>query len=145
MNLQTAREVTKHIARMAETVTTFYAHYPHDYALDETSPARAWKLYQDFMQRQARIAMLLDRDACATPFSRWGRWWEKADVMRLALVHELAHEGMRLVERAAYLQAIGAETRNEDGMRAIQEGIAGMLHPVTRQQALSHVVTETAS
>jgi len=142
MNLHTAREIAHQVTKMAEAVTVYYAHFPHDYQLDESSPAKAWKLYQKFMNRQARVAMLLDRDAVSTPFTRWERWWERCDVMRIALVNELAHEAMRLVERAAYLQAIGAELRHEDSLRTIQEGIAGMLHPVTRQQALSHVVAE---
>lgn len=142
MDLRTARNISKQITRMAEDVTTYYAHFPHDYHLSESSPPQAWKLYQDFMQRQAKIAMLLDRDSISTPYTRWERWWERYDVMRIATVNELAQEGMRLVERVAYLEAIGDNTRREEGLRNIQEGIAGMLHPITRQQALSHVVTE---
>lgn len=145
MDLHTAREISKQITHMAEAVTTYYANFAPNYRLTEESPAHAWKMYQAFMQRQAEIAVLLDSDAVATPFTRWERWWERCDVMRIALVNELAQEGMRLVERAAYLEAIGAESRQEQGLRNIQEAIAGMLHPTTRQQALSHVVFEPAS
>ncbi len=143
MNLHTAREISTQITRMAEAVTRYYANFPPHYRLTEESPAEAWKMYQEFMQRQAKIAMLLDRDPVATPFTRWERWWERCDVMRIALVNELAQEGMRLVERAAYLEAIGQDPRQEQGLRSIQEAIAGMLHPTTRQQALSHVIYET--
>jgi len=144
MDLRTARDIAKQVTRMAETVTAYYAHFPHDYHLSENSPADAWKLYQKFMERQAKIAMLLDRDAITTPFTRWERWWERCDVMRISTVNELAQETMRLVERAAYLQATGESTIREEGLRHIQETIAGMLHPTTRQQALSHVVSEAS-
>lgn len=138
MNVVKAQKIAQHVAKIAELATSFHARFGTNFRLNEESPAQAWEMYRSFMAEQAQIAALLDLDALAKPYYRWEKWWERRDVMNTGLVNELATEAIRLVERAAYIEAVG-EAASEDAMRVIQEGIAGLLHPMTRQLGLDHV------
>ncbi|MEL7434915.1 MAG: hypothetical protein AAFN11_13300 [Chloroflexota bacterium] len=138
MNVQSAKKIHKRVAQLAETATIFYAKFGANYQMTEDSPARAWELYKDFMTRQAQIASLLSNRAIANPYVRWERWWENRDVMNIALVNELGTEALRLVERVSYLHATNQPTANELSIEALEQSIAGLLHPITRQQKLAH-------
>jgi len=136
MNVKRAQEIAGRVARLAAIATTFCARYGRDYRLTDESPAAAWELYQQLMTEQTQIAQLLDTSSLANAYVRWGKWWESRDVINTGLVNEMANEAFRLVEHAAYLDALGADKRREDGLRVIQEMIAGLLHPVARQQGI---------
>lgn len=144
MNIKTAKKIHKQVAQLAEVATTFYAHYGSNYRMTEDSPSNAWDLYQEFMMRQAHIADLLSNRAVATPYIRWERWWENRDVMNIGLVNELGTEALRLVERVSYLTATGKTTTYEFSVEAIEQTIAGLLHPMTRQQRLAHAISDKA-
>lgn len=138
MNVNTAQQIAAHIAKMAAITATFSAEFGAEYQLTEHSPERAWDLHHHFMAEQASIANLLDSKAIANPFFRYERWWERRPMMNIALVNELASTAMRLVENTAYLTAKEALHAEAPSIRTIQESIAGMLHPVTRQKGLSN-------
>jgi hypothetical protein len=130
MNTQNAQKIAKQIGKIAEVASTFYALYGSDYKLKETSPKQAWELYNEFMTRQSKVANLLDANAVENAHIRWEAWWERRDVINIALVNHLSSEAFRLIERAAILEARGEVTA--DSMRRIQETIAGLLHPSVR-------------
>lgn len=135
MNPKRAQKVAKHITRLADTVSTFHATYGSNHTMSEASPPAAWTLYSQSMAHQAKIASYLDGDALLRPHSRWGRWWERCDIMPVALVNEMAQDALLLVERTAYATATG---RSIETTQIIQESIAGMLHPATRQRDVVH-------
>jgi hypothetical protein len=137
MNVNRAQEIAGRVAKLAVIATTFAARYGRDYRMTSESPAEAWNLYHQCMAEQAQIAQLLDRKSLANAYVRWGKWWECRDMINTGLVNEMATEAFRLVEHAAYLDALGSDVRREDGLRVIQEVIAGLLHPSTRQDDLA--------
>jgi hypothetical protein len=130
MNTQTAQKIAKHVAKIAEVTTIFYAKYGRDYKMTADSPQAAWDLYQEFMARQAKIVTLLDEEAVQQAHVCWEAWWERRDVMNVALVNHLSSETFRLIERSAYLDAV--EENSRTSLNTIQETIAGLLHPKTR-------------
>lgn len=131
MDQKRAQKIIKHITKLASVISTFHATYGADYALNEESPKEAWALYSKSMAQQAKIANYLDGDALYRPHSRWGHWWERNDIMPIALINEMASDAMLLVERTAYALANEA---SPEATHIIQEGIAGMLHPATRHR-----------
>jgi hypothetical protein len=134
MNIKQAHKIAKHVAKIAEVAATFYAQYGSDYKMTENSPKPAWELYREFMARQAKIVKLLDETAIHQAHVRWEPWWERRDVMNIALVNHLSSETFRLIERAAYLDALREDS--QASLIGIQETIAGLLHPKTRHKAL---------
>lgn len=137
MNVNRAQEIAGRVARLAAIATTFSARFGRDYRMTTESPAAAWDLYHQCMAEQAQIAQLLDRMSLTNAYVRWGKWWESRDMINTGLVNEMATEAFRLVEHAAYLDALGSDVRREDGLRVIQEVIAGLLHPTIRQKHLA--------
>lgn len=138
MNIETAKKIHKRVAQLAEIATTFYAKFGANYQMTEDSPVQAWELYRVFMTRQAQIASMLSNRAVANPYVRWERWWESRDVMNIALVNEMGNNALRLVERVSYMEATNQPTANEMSIEALEQSIAGLLHPITRQQKLAH-------
>ena len=136
MNTRNAQAIVQHVAEIAEVASAFYANYGKDYKMSADSPAEAWKMYRKFMELQAEVASLLDVEAIRNAHVRWEPWWERRDVINIALVNHLSSETFRLIERAAYLNARGVDATHS--MRGIQETIAGLLHPTTRLQTLEH-------
>jgi hypothetical protein len=134
MTIRNAEQIVQHVTRIAQIATKFYALFGSDYRMSENSPARAWDLYREFMNEQALIASLLDSRALDKPFIRYEKWWERRDVINTGLVNEMASETLRLVEHAAYLEAIGEKPDDSISLLGIQESLAGMLHPATRRQ-----------
>lgn len=140
MNVNKAKKIAHRVAKIAELSSTFYAHYGSSYRLSDDSPPEAWELYRQIMAEQATIASLLDTRALENPYVRYEAWWQRRDVINPALVNELATETMLLVERAAY-QAVRMDAATQtDSMYVLQEGIAGFLHPATRQKAVTNPV-----
>ncbi|NJR12710.1 hypothetical protein HC776_02265 [bacterium] len=134
MNVTAAREIAQHVANLAEQVATFTALYGAHYRMSETSPAQAWELYRQIMAAQANIAGKLDMTALQAPYSRYGEWWKRHDVIDSAMVNELASEVFNLIGRCAYLTANGKCSFDSD--LVLQRSIAGLLHPATRPVAL---------
>jgi hypothetical protein len=122
MNIKSARKIAKHVAKIAEVSAAFQAKYGCDYKMTENSPAEAWELYNAFVALQDKIAILLDAEAVNKAHVRWEAWWERRDVINVALVNHLSGETWR---EAAPTSLLG-----------IQETIAGLLHPATRHKAV---------
>lgn len=135
MNVVAARNIAQHVASLAEQVATFTALYGAHYRLSPDSPHQAWTLYRQIMASQAEIASKLDGEALQTPYSRYGEWWKRQDVMDSALVNELASEVFSLIGRCAYVSAAHS-SRSFGSDLVLQRSIAGILHPSTRPVAL---------
>jgi len=140
MDVKTAQQIAGCVAKIAELATTFCATYGKDYRVSDDSPAHAWALYRQLMATQTQIASLLDSQALANPNIRWEHWWQKRDVINIGLVNELAMETIRLIERAAYLDALKQEQAVDraDEPSLLEANIAGLLHPAVRQRQLGH-------
>ena len=137
MNIATAHRIMMHISNIAALAATFQAKFGRDYRLNNDSPAQAWELYRQLMAEQTNIATELEPMAVETPYSRYGKWWERRDVIDSGLLNELSAEGMSLVERCAYLNAMEQSTVNAPSLVIVQQSIAGMLHPATRPTSVS--------
>lgn len=135
MNVTAARELAQHVASLAEQVATFTALFGANYHMSETSPRQAWELYRQIMAAQAEIAGKLDADAIHTPYSRYGEWWKRHDVIDSAMVNELASEVFNLIGRCAYLAANEKPCTFGSDL-VLQRSIAGLLHPATRPVAI---------
>lgn len=140
MNVGAARMIAQHVASLAEQVATFNALYGAHYRMIPDSPRQAWELYRQIMASQAEIAGKLDMEAIQTPYSRYGEWWKRQDVMDSALVNELASEVFNLIGRCAYSTA-SQQARSFGFDVVLQRSIAGILHPATRPVLLA---SETA-
>ena len=138
MNINTAHRIVAHVANLTALASTFQAKFGRDYRLTGDSPAEAWELYRSIMAEQANIADLLETTALQTPYSRYGQWWERRDVIDQAMLNELAANAMSLVERCAYLAAEGRSTVNAPVLLIVQQAIAGLLHPAARSAERSH-------
>jgi hypothetical protein len=135
MNIINAKTIALRIAQIAELSATFNATYGHHHRLSEQSLPEAWELYRQIMREQTEVAQLLDEEALKNPYSRYGEWWKRADVMDCAIVNELAVEAFNLIERCAYL-SVNEATRWANTDLVLQRSIAGMLHPATRLVSL---------
>lgn len=131
MNVTAARDLAQHVACLAEQVATFTAVYGAHYRMTENSPLQAWDLYREIMTTQAEIAGKLDVDALLSPYSRYGEWWKRQDVIDNALVNELASEVFSLIGRCAYIAA-NEKSCSFGSDLVLQRSIAGLLHPATR-------------
>ena len=139
MEVTTARQIAEITARLAELVATFQARFGTDYRMTPNSPAEAWEMYRAIMAAQTQIANLLDPMALKNAFSRYGQWWERADVMSCIMVKELSMAAFDLIGRCAYdEQRQSGEVSAAD--LVIQQSIAGMLHPATRPMGVQHSV-----
>lgn len=141
MKIQTAHRIMAHVANITTLAATFQAKYGSDYRLTSDSPAPSWELYRALMAEQANVAGLLEPIALETPYSRYGKWWERRDVIDSGLLNELSAIAMTLVERCAYLEAMNHSTVNAPSLVIVQQSIAGMLHPSTRQLMVSSEAT----
>lgn len=139
MNINRARKIHCAIASIAELASSYNATYGSNTRITENSSADAQNIYQRFMAEQANIASLLDTKPVNTPYLRWEKWWESRDVMNIGLVNELASAALRLVEHIACLEAMGKNPDTEASVCSLQETIAGLLHPIARQQALENL------
>lgn len=139
MNAQTTQSILIHVANIARISSAFHAKFGRDYRLSTDSTAQAWELYRQFMAEQANIASLLDPEALNNPFSRHGKWWERRDMIDTGILNQLEEDAMTLIERCAYLQAIDQCTDNAPALLVVQQSIAGILHPSTRQTSVRDV------
>jgi hypothetical protein len=139
MNINTAQRIMMHVANLATVAMTFQAKFGRDYRLNSESAPLAWELYRQMMAEQTNIANLLEANALENPYSRYGKWWERRDVIDSALLNELSAEALTLLERSAYLAATDQNTVNAPSLIIVQQSIAGMLHPATRQTSVADV------
>lgn len=139
MNINTAQRIMMHVANLATIAMTFQAKFGRDYRLNAESAPQAWELYRQMMAEQTNIANLLEASALENPYSRYGKWWERRDVIDSALLNELSAEALTLLERSAYLAATDQNTVNAPSLIIVQQSIAGMLHPATRQTSVADV------
>jgi hypothetical protein len=139
MNITTAQRIMMHVASLATVAMTFQAKFGRDYRLNADSTPLAWELYRQMMAEQTNIANLLETSALENPYSRYGKWWERRDVIDSALLNELSAEALTLLERSAYLAATDQNTVNAPSLVIVQQSIAGMLHPATRQTSVADV------
>jgi hypothetical protein len=138
MNTEISHKIVSHVSKIVSIASAFHAKFGRDYRLDNNSPAQAWELYRKFMSEQNTIASLLETEAIEKPYSRYGEWWERRDMIDCGLLNELAAEANTLVERVAYLEAMGRSTVDNATLIVVQQAIAGLLHPSTRQINLRH-------
>jgi hypothetical protein len=140
MNVTAARDLAQHVACLAEYVATFTALYGAHYRMSDSSPLQARDLYRQIMTTQSEIAGKLDVDALLSPYSRYGEWWKRQDVIDNALVNELASEVFSLIGRCAYMAA-NEKSCSFGADLVLQRSIAGLLHPATRSTTNSETVT----
>jgi hypothetical protein len=139
MNTTTATDIICNVAHLAGLAATFTARFGSHYRVSETSPQEAHELYNEIMTVQSQIASLLDPEALNSPYSRYGEWWKRMDVMDTAMVNELASEGFNLIGRCAYL-SVHDKTRWTNSDLVLQRSIAGLLHPAALQTGMTDVV-----
>jgi hypothetical protein len=139
MNTTTAREIVCKVAHLAGLAATYTARFGTHYRICIDSTEEACTLYGEILAVQSEIAALLDPEALQTPYSRYGEWWKRMDVMDTAMVNELASEGFNLIGRCAYL-GVHEKTRWTNSDLVLQRSIAGLLHPNARQADASELV-----
>ncbi len=137
MNINKAQTILNHVGQLARIVGTFQARFGRDYRINDSSSTVALDLYRQAMAEQTHIANLLAPQAVANAYSRYGKWWERRDMLDTAMVNALSQEAITLVERCAYLVAEGQPTEDAPSLMIVQQSIAGMLHPSTRPLAVS--------
>lgn len=131
MNTANARTILAETARLVELTATFEARYGKNYRMSATSPTDAWKLHHAILDTQHIIAHLLDPNVIENPHNRYGKWWERHDVMEASMAQQLIAEVAHLIAVVAHY-----ETNEQDGkatwshaLTTTQRAIAGMLHP----------------
>lgn len=132
MNINTAQTILNHVGQIARIVGTFQARFGRDYKLSDTTSGMALDLYRQAMAEQAQIASLLEPQALTQAYSRYGKWWDRRDMLDTSMVNALSQEAITLVERCAYVVANGETAENAPSLLIVQQSIAGMLHPSTR-------------
>jgi hypothetical protein len=139
MNTNTVRQLIDEIANLAERVATFQARYGRNYTLKPGSPEEAWDLYNAIQDGQSIIAGMLEDDPRQNPHYRYGRWWERHEVLDTGVAQDLLAEAGHLLAHCAYASADADRTDYHYVMYTSQCNIAGMLHPVALQIAASGV------
>ena len=119
MKSQVAKTLLNEAARLVELTAMFQANYGRHYRLTRQSPEAAWTLHNDMLNTQSIIANLLDPDALTEARPDYGAWWERDDVMDVAM-------SQRMISLISQLMA---STAHAEANAAIQRNIAGMLHP----------------
>lgn len=131
MNLDKARTILNETTRLVELTATFQARYGKDYVMRVGTPQDAWDLHENILDSQAIIANLIEPEIKANPHFRYGKWWERTQVMTNCTAQQLMTEACRLMSVVAHF-----ETKNQEGkstwshaVTTTQSAIAGMLHP----------------
>ncbi|MFW5749057.1 MAG: hypothetical protein ACOCYT_05535 [Chloroflexota bacterium] len=131
MNTSVARTILNEAARLVELTATFQAYYGRGFKMSRNNPQPVWDQYNAIMDTQSIIANLLDPDALKEAHHRFGRWWERQDVMDAAMAQQLINEVSRLIASTAHVES--HQATDEDalcwGIKSTQRAIAGMLHP----------------
>lgn len=130
MNIEHARQIAILTLEMAEVVSRFHAKFGYDYHLTSDSPSEAWELHREYTDKQLLIARLLDTEAVITAYTQNSEWWRRRDMITPYFLDQMLTQTLRLLTFITYQEARGA-THNG---RNAQESIAGMLHPLVRQQ-----------
>lgn len=133
MNSVVAAQIVAGVVRLTELSAVFQAKYGQDYLLKPGSPDEAWKLYRASFEQQAEIARMLDLECLESPFTRYGAWWGRREMVDTGILNELALEAFRLVSYCASYYSLSEGEACPLTMRLSQEAIAGMLHPAARQ------------
>lgn len=131
MNTANARTILAETARLVEMTAIFQARYGKNYRISALSPKDAWTLHNTILDTQHIIAHLLDPNIIENPHSRYGKWWERHDVMEASMAQQLITEVAHLIAAVAHYEA-----NEQDGkatwshaLTTTQCAIAGMLHP----------------
>ena len=132
MNRDKARQLATEATLLAEFVAEFQATYGRNYRLGVGSPDDAWTLDEAIRRQLVAIAGLLDEEALANPFTKWGEWWERYDVIDNAMVNEIVMRVYELIRACAFKQ----ETYQT---QLVQSAIAGLLPPHVRQLGLAEI------
>lgn len=131
MNTANARTILAETARLVELTAIFQARYGKAYKVTATSPNDAWKLHHAILDTQHIIANLLDPQILEHPHNRYGKWWDRHDVMEASMAQQLINEVAHLIAVVAHCDA-----NQQDGkatwshaVNTTQSAIAGILHP----------------
>jgi hypothetical protein len=139
MNVMTARHIAEHVAELKGISASFTAHYGANYCMTEESPRNAIELYRMSMSIQAKIISLLHPEALNQAYSRYGNWWERAEMIPPSIVNEIATTVFELIGRCAYAEDPETGDIALHNTLVLEQCIAGMLHPSTHITALEHV------
>src|SRR5690606_10323725 len=97
MNTSTAHTLISQAAHLVERTAAFQARYGDHYELKPGSPPDAWSHYDELLQLQSQIARLLDPAALDNAYSKYGKWWDRHDVIDSATAHAVMNEMVHLM------------------------------------------------
>ncbi len=140
MNVKNAHEIVVLAARLIEQTAMFQTCFGRDYILKPGSPSEAWALYESVAYTQAEIARLLDPETTDNPHHRHGEWWQRRDMMDVAVAQQLMIEAGHLLACCATHVANQPPTDFSYVIICSQMAIAGMLHPSSVQIGLDSSV-----
>ena len=135
MNMQTAINMSTRIAELIGLCSAFQAKFGSHYTLKPGSSHDAWTQHNAIVNKQAEIALMLDAQALQNPHITLGKWWERTEIPELSTVSRLMDEVTRLIGAGAYCELHQSEVEVSYTVKAAQSVIAGLLHPVAREQA----------
>jgi len=149
MNTANAHTILSETARLVELTAIFQARYGKNYRITATSANDAWKLHHAILDTQHIIANLLDPQILEHPHNRYGKWWDRHDVMEASMAQQMINEVAHLIAVIAHYEA-----NEQDGkatwshaLTTTQSAIAGILHPTAFEvpSALTQDVQRNAS
>lgn len=138
MNLDIARTLTHEAMALAEQVAIYEARYGRGTRLRPGSPADAWSLHDTIRDTLNRIACLLDPAALEVKQFKFGRWWERQDVMDTATAAEIVTQTTQLLTCMVY-NVEQSHTEWSHASHSIQRVIAGLLPHTARMVAADEV------
>lgn len=145
MNLDKARTILNETTRLVELTATFQARYGKDYVMRVGTPQEAWQLHETILDSQAIIANLIEPDVKANPHYRYGKWWERGQVMSNCTAQQLMTEACRLMSVVAHFEVKTEEGKAtwDHAITTTQSAIVGMLHPSTLEVVTSPEMEHT--
>ncbi|GAB4319714.1 MAG: hypothetical protein Kow00117_09370 [Phototrophicales bacterium] len=135
INLDKTRVILNEAARLVELTATFQARYGKNYVMHMGTPQDALDLNECILDSQAIIANLIEPEIKVTPHYRYGKWWERSQVMTNCTAQQLMTEACRLMSAVAHFEAKHQQGKAtwDHAITTTQSAIAGMLHPSTLQ------------
>lgn len=135
MDIITANQMMNEAGKLVELAATFQVHYGRGAQLRPGSPDAEWKLYNDILNVQSRIARMIDEGCLEAPHHKVGTWWKRQDVIDVATAQAVIQEIGGLIARCAYVASEDGNERLCYALQVSQATIAGMLHPASLQIA----------
>lgn len=136
MDTSKARQIANEAIILVELVGQFQANFGREYRMRPGSPELAWMLDKQIQDQQVAIAKQLDIDALEHPFSRYGHWWERCDVVDDYITAEIASESVRLLSACSHFESNLDGVEWSPAIQVIQRSIAGMIPPHSRQMGM---------